>query len=79
MCWHAVRLDMVLLTFEQALMIVRLAYCELYVTIALLFHRFENLLSNKLTAADLEWDDYFASHHPIDAIKFHVSQGNDKS
>lgn len=50
-----------------------LAYCELYVTLATLFHRFEHLKGNQLTADDLVYDDYFASHHPIDATKFHVT------
>ena len=53
----------------------RLAYCELYVTIAMLFHRFEKLKGNQLTAEDLVYDDYFASHHPIEATKFHVVEG----
>ncbi|KAH8787243.1 cytochrome P450 monooxygenase-like protein [Hyaloscypha finlandica] len=52
-----------------------LAYCEIYVTIAMLFHRFEHLKGNKLTADDLVYDDYFASHHPIDATKFHIVEG----
>jgi len=53
----------------------RLAYCEVYVTIAMLFHRFEHLKGNKLTTADLVYDDYFASHHAINATKFHVMKG----
>jgi cytochrome P450 len=52
-----------------------LAYCEVYITIAMLFHRFEHLEGNKLTADDLVYDDYFASHHPINATKFHVVKG----
>jgi hypothetical protein len=52
-----------------------LAYCEIYVTITMLFHRFEHLKGNKLTADDLVYDDYFASHHPIDATKFHIVEG----
>jgi hypothetical protein len=52
-----------------------LAYCELYVTIAMLFHRFERSKGNKLTADDLVYDDYFASHHPIEATKFHIVEG----
>jgi len=49
-----------------------LAYCELYVTIGTLFRRFENLRGNELSAEDLVYDDYFASHHPIESKKFHV-------
>jgi len=41
----------------------------------MLFHRFEKLKGNQLTAEDLVYDDYFASHHPIEATKFHVVEG----
>jgi hypothetical protein len=57
------------------LMSPSLAYCEIYITIAMLFHHFEHLEGNKLTADDLVYDDYFASHHPIDATKLHVVKG----
>jgi hypothetical protein len=43
----------------------RLAYCELYVTIGTLFHRFGNLEIYKTTDRDMEWDDFFSSY-PIE-------------
>lgn len=49
-----------------------LAYCEIYVAIAMLFHRFEHLKGNQLNTDDLVYDDYFASHHPINATRFHI-------
>jgi hypothetical protein len=45
------------------------------VTIAMLFHQLEKLKGNELTAEDLVYDDYFASHHPIEATKFYVVEG----
>jgi hypothetical protein len=76
LCRHAVRFFWVLkIKFVKLLMCPSLAYCEIYVTIAMLFHRFEHLKGNKLTADDLVYDDYFASHHPIDATKFHIVEG----
>jgi len=59
-------------SIETKLRPPRLAYCELYVTIGTLFHRFDHLKGNQLTAEDLVYEDYFASHHPINATKFHV-------
>jgi hypothetical protein len=53
----------------------RLAYCEIYVTLGMLFRRFEHMKSNDLTAEDLVYDDYFSSYHPIPATKFHVTAG----
>jgi hypothetical protein len=77
LCWHAVRpLNKLVFKFViWANLVSRLAYCELYVTIAMLFHRFEKLKGNQLTPEDLVYDDYFASHHPIDATKFHIIEG----
>jgi hypothetical protein len=45
------------------------------VTLARLYHRFEHLRGNQLSADDLVYDDYFASHHPINATKFHIVRG----
>jgi cytochrome P450 len=55
---------------------VRLAYCELYVTLGTLFRRFGHLKGNHLTPDDLVYDDYFSSYHPISSTKFHVSAGD---
>ncbi|TKA77152.1 hypothetical protein B0A49_03639 [Cryomyces minteri] len=38
-----------------------LAYCEIYVTIGTLFHRFDNLEVFETTDEDMEYDDFFAS------------------
>ena len=54
---------------------IRLAYCEIYVTLGTLFRRFENLKSNDLTEEDLVYNDYFSSYHSITATKFHVTPG----
>ncbi len=42
-----------------------------------MFKRFENLKANILTPEDLVYDDYFTSHHPASATKFHVSAGEE--
>jgi cytochrome P450 len=60
---------------ELQMLCSSLAYCEAYVAIAALFHRFDNLKGNELSAPDLVYDDYFVSHHPMDAVKFYVFQG----
>lgn len=52
-----------------------LAYCELYVSLGTLFRRYDNLLSNHLTAEDWEYDDYFSGYSRPGATKFHVSAG----
>ncbi|KAH7347993.1 cytochrome P450 monooxygenase-like protein [Pyrenochaeta sp. MPI-SDFR-AT-0127] len=49
-----------------------LAFCELYVTLGSIFRRFEHLKGNELSAYDLLYDDFFASHRPMDAVKFHI-------
>jgi hypothetical protein len=58
---------------------IRLAYCELYVTLGTLFRRFEIMKGNHLTPDDLVYDDYFSSYHPISATKFHVSAGESEA
>ncbi|KAG4433709.1 hypothetical protein IFR05_010818 [Cadophora sp. M221] len=60
---------------------LNLAYCELYVSLGTLFRRYENLLSNHLTAEDWEYDDYFSGYSRPGAAKFHVTTGGggDKS
>ena len=49
-----------------------LAYCELYVTLGMLFRRFGDLEVYNTGPEDLVYDDYFSSYHPVDARKFHV-------
>jgi hypothetical protein len=56
---------------------LRLAYCELYVTLGTLFRRFEHMKGNHLTPQDLAYDDYFSSYHSISATKFHVSAADE--
>ena len=76
MHWHAVSSALSLLYFllenrgdNQAnfdimyLKQSRLAYCELYVTIGTLFHRFANLEAYKTTTEDLVFDDFFSAYH----------------
>ncbi|KAH7395782.1 cytochrome P450 monooxygenase-like protein [Cadophora sp. MPI-SDFR-AT-0126] len=52
---------------------INLAYCELYVSLGTLFRRYDNLLSNHLTAEDWEYDDYFSGYSRPGAAKFHVT------
>jgi hypothetical protein len=59
----------------QLILLCRLAYCELYVTLGTLFRRFDQLEGNHLTADDLIYDDYFSSYHPLTATVFQVSGG----
>jgi cytochrome P450 len=49
-----------------------LALCEMYVTLGSIFRRFKHLEGNELSEYDLLYDDFFASHRPMDAVKFHV-------
>jgi len=44
----------------------------MYVTLGSIFRRFEHLKGNELSEYDLLYDDFFASHRPMDAVKFHV-------
>lgn len=46
----------------------------MYVTLGTIFRRFEHLEGNDLSEYDLAYDDFFASHHPMDAVKFHVKE-----
>jgi len=39
----------------------RLAYCELYVTLGMFFHKFGNLKVYKTTDYDMEFEDCFSS------------------
>ena len=50
----------------------RLALCEMYVTLGSIFRRFKHLKGNELSEYDLLYDDYFASHRPMDAVKLHI-------
>jgi hypothetical protein len=59
-------------TVAFVLRLFSLAFCELYITIASIFHRFQHLKGNELREYDLLYDDFFASHRPMDAVKFHV-------
>jgi hypothetical protein len=49
-----------------------LAYCELYVTLGILFRQFDKLEVYNTGSEDLVYDDYFSLYHPVDARKFHV-------
>ncbi|KAI9852160.1 MAG: hypothetical protein M1838_001623 [Thelocarpon superellum] len=51
---------------------LRLAYCELYVTLGTLFRRCDDLKVYETGLEDLTYEDYFASYHPLDARRFHV-------
>jgi hypothetical protein len=84
MCWDQVRFPIpdssssldswrILLILDSSL-----AYCELYCTLGTIFRRFENLQSNRLTEEDLSYNDYFTTHHPIGAAKFHVMAAEQK-
>lgn len=53
-----------------------LAYCELYITLGTLFRHFKTLKSNKLTDEDRAYNDYFSAQTPLDATKFHVTDGS---
>lgn len=44
----------------------------MYVTLGSIFRRFKHLKGNELSEYDLLYDDFFASHRPIDAVKLHV-------
>jgi len=57
------------------LLIISLAYCELYVVLGTLFRRFDNMKPNHLTAEDRVYDDYISACNPHEATKFHVSKG----
>jgi len=77
LCGHAVR--SIFLAAEDFINeIIRLAYCELYVTLGTIFRRFDKMKGNHLTAEDLVYEDYFSSYHPLEATKFHVSSGDEK-
>ncbi|RYN45562.1 hypothetical protein AA0114_g8885 [Alternaria tenuissima] len=49
-----------------------LALCEMYVTLGSIFRRFKHLKGNELSEYDLLYDDFFASHRPMDAVKLHI-------
>ncbi|KAI9865656.1 MAG: hypothetical protein M1813_002114 [Trichoglossum hirsutum] len=51
---------------------MNLAYCELFVTLATFFRRFEHLEIYRTRLEDLVYDDYFSPFHPITARKLHV-------
>lgn len=48
----------------------RLAYCELYVTLARVFRAFDDLKTPKKTREELLYDDFFSSYHPEACNKF---------
>ncbi|KAJ2907247.1 hypothetical protein MKZ38_006541 [Zalerion maritima] len=49
-----------------------LAMCEMYLTIASVFRRFDDLVSYETTDDDMVYVDCFSAFHPSDAKKFHV-------
>ena len=54
-----------------------LAMCELYVTLGMLFHRFDNLEAFDIGPEDMEYVDYFTAFHPKGSRAFKVV-GNGK-
>ena len=53
-------------------MAIRLAYCEIYVTLATFILRFQHIKIHNTTVEDLEFEDYFATYNPINNRKTHV-------
>jgi hypothetical protein len=43
--------------------VLRLAYCELYVTLGTFFRRFGDLKVFETTPDDMDYDDFFSSYH----------------
>lgn len=50
----------------------RLAYCEIYVVIAVLFRNLGNLEVYQTQPKDLVFDDYFSGYHPDNANPLRV-------
>lgn len=59
-------LDLRLLTYH------RLAYCEIYVVIAVLFRNLGTLEVYQTQPKDLVFDDYFSGYHPDNANPLRV-------
>ena len=53
---------------------LRLAYCELYVTLGRLFRKYDNLTTRKKDPEETVYDDFFASHHPVEHSEFIFEQ-----
>lgn len=72
MYWHAVSSLHLIYGCGSLSIQRRLAYCEIYVTVALIFSKFDDLEVHGVGPEALVYDDYFSGYHPETARDFRV-------